>query len=420
MFELIKKAAVDIKGVIEKTPLIYSSSFSKSFGFECYLKLENLQKTGSFKARGAYNKIKSLSEKERKAKGLYSSPPPITPVRRGGLGGVRPGGVITASSGNHGQAVAWAASLLNMRSTIVMPEGAPIIKQSAARGYGGHVILHGNSFDEAYKYATELSQKKGMAFIPPFDDLLVIAGQGTAGLEIMEQLPDADAVVVPIGGGGLISGIAQAVKGIKRDIMVIGVEAEAMPSCTVSLKAGKPVQVEKKPTLADGIAVKKVGDITLPIIKEYVDEVLMVKEETLAAAILNFLERKKLVVEGAGAVSLAAAMEGKLSGRLKKVVFVVSGGNIDVTTLDRVIRLGLMKEGRIIRLSTVLEDSPGSLASLTALIASLKANILHILHERDAPKALPGKTRVEAILEVQGPAHGRRVLKGLKDKGYEV
>lgn len=396
MFELIKKAAVDMKGVIEKTPLIYSSSFSKSFGFECYLKLENLQKTGSFKARGAYNKLKSLSGKERKA------------------------GIITASSGNHGQAVAWAASLLNMRSTIVMPEAAPIIKQRAARGYGGKVILCGNSFDEAYKYAIALSKEKGMAFIPPFDDLLVIAGQGTAGLEIMEQLPDADAVVLPIGGGGLISGIAQAVKGIKKGIRVIGVEAEVMPSCKASLKAGKPVQVEKKPTLADGIAVKKVGDLTLPIIKDYVDEVLTVKEETIAAAILNLLERKKLVVEGAGAVSLASAMEGKISGRIKKAVFVISGGNIDVTTLDRVIRLGLMKEGRIIRISTVIEDSPGSLAGLAALIASVKANILHILHERDAPLTPPGKTRVEIILEVQGPAHGRRVLKWLEDKGYEV
>lgn len=396
MFELIKKAAVDIKGVVEKTPLIYSSSFSKSFGFDCYLKLENLQKTGSFKARGAYNKIKSLSGKERKA------------------------GVITASSGNHGQGVAWAAALLDMRSTIVMPEGAPIIKQAAARGYGGNVILCGNSFDEAYRYAVELSREKDMAFIPPFDDLLVIAGQGTAGLEIMEQLPDADAVVVPIGGGGLISGIAQAVKGIKKGIRVIGVEAEVMPSCKASLKAGKPVQVEKKPTLADGIAVKKVGDITLPVIKRYVDEVLTVKEETIATAILNLLERKKLVVEGAGAVSLASAMEGKIPGRIKKAVFVISGGNIDVTTLDRVIRLGLMKEGRVIRISTVIDDSPGSLAGLAALIASLKANILHILHERDAPLTPPGKTRVEAILEVQGPAHGRRVLKGLKDKGCEA
>jgi threonine dehydratase len=399
MFEEIKKAAGVIGGVVQRTPIIYSSSFSELLGFGCYLKLENLQKTGSFKVRGAYNKLSSLTDDERAA------------------------GVVAASSGNHAQGVAWAATLLGIESTIVMPETAPIIKQVAARSYGARVIFHGSTFGEAYERALGLAADKGFTFIPPFDDELVIAGQGTVGLEIAEELPEADLVVVQVGGGGLISGVAAAVKERIKGVRVVGVEAEASPSCTESLKAGRSVPIESRPTIADGIAVKEIGQKTFPLIKEYVDGVVLVGEEAIAGAIVKFLERKKLVVEGAGAVPLAAAIDGKIEGKIdgpiKKAVFVVSGGNIDVTTLDRIIHLGLIKEGRVATLSAVIPDVPGSLAGLIAGIASQKANILNISHIREAPGVPVGRVRVEVIIEVEGPEHSERVLKALREKGYK-
>lgn len=402
MLELIREAEKTLGVVLKPTPLIFSSSLSRLYGFECHLKLENLQKTGSFKARGAYNKLSSLTPEEKKR------------------------GVITASSGNHAQGVAWAAALLGIKSTIVMPESSPIVKQVATRAYGGEVILRGAFFDEAYSHATALAAEgrvegqtdRSLIFIPPFEDNLVMAGQGTIGLEILHELPDVDAVVVPIGGGGLISGIASAIKGMKKDVKVIGVQAAASPSCIASLKAGQPANVPKKATIADGIAVKRVGAMTFAIIKRLVDAVVAVEEETIAAAILQFLERKKLIVEGAGAVTLAAAMEGRLPKGVKKAVLVISGGNIDVTMLDRVIRLGLLKEGRLMRIETVLADVPGSLARLTADIAAQKANILHIIHHREAVDTPVGATKVEVILEVEGPQHAERILREMKGKGW--
>ncbi|MBI5888941.1 MAG: threonine ammonia-lyase [Deltaproteobacteria bacterium] len=394
MLELIREAEKTLSVVLKPTPLIFSSSLSRLYGFECHLKLENLQKTGSFKARGAYNKLSSLTPEEKRR------------------------GVITASSGNHAQGVAWAAALLGVKSTIVMPESSPIVKQVATRAYGGEVVLHGAFFDEAYSHATALAASRSLIFIPPFEDNLVMAGQGAIGLEILSQLPDVDAVVVPIGGGGLISGIASAMKGIKKEVKVIGVQAAASPSCIASLKAGQPVEVRKKATIADGIAVKRVGAMTFAIIKQLVDAVVSVEEETIAAAILQFLERKKLIVEGAGAVTLAAAMEARLPKGIKKAVLVISGGNIDVTMLDRVIRLGLLKEGRLMRIETVLADVPGSLARLTADIAAQKANILHIIHHREAVDTPIGATKVEVILEVEGPQHAGRILKEMKEKGW--
>ncbi|MBI5561232.1 MAG: threonine ammonia-lyase [Deltaproteobacteria bacterium] len=394
LINLIKDAQARLRGVVSPTPLVFSASLSKALGFECHLKLENLQKTGSFKARGAYNRIAAPGSAGKKA------------------------GVITASSGNHGQGVAWAATLLGLRSTVVMPETTPIIKYMAAKGYGAEVVFHGGSFDEALGRAIELAVATGAAFIPPFDDELVMAGQGTIGLEIMDALPDVDAVAVPIGGGGLISGIASAIKSVKPNARVIGAQAEASRSCSASLEAGRPVSVEKSPSIADGIAVKRVGDKTFPIIKRLVDEVCAVGEDAIAAAILQLLERKKLVVEGAGAVPLAAAMSGKLPQGIKKAVFVISGGNIDVTTLDRVIRLGLLKEGRVMKVSTVIPDAPGSLARLTNVLASQKANILHVVHERDSEDAVVGSTRIEVILEVESHSHGAAVRKALAEAGY--
>lgn len=391
---LIKAAQATLSGVISPTPLVFSSSFTRFLGFDCWLKLENLQKTGSFKVRGAYNRIAALDPSQRAA------------------------GVITASSGNHAQGVAWAAALLGIRSTIVMPETASIIKYMATRGYGGQVVFYGRSFNETHERALELATGTGAVFIPPFDDELVMAGQGTVGLEIIDGLPDVDTIVVPIGGGGLIAGIACAVKGIRPDVNIIGVEAEASASCAASLKAGQPVAVPGLPTIADGIAVKRVGDKTFPVIRNLVTDVCAVGEDALAEAILRLLERKKLVVEGAGAAPLAAAFAGRLSVKPKKAVFVLSGGNIDVTTLDRVIRLGLMKEGRVMRATVVIADVPGSLASLTALIASLKANVVHIYHEREATDIPVGYTRIDCILEVESIEHADKVRSGLEKAGY--
>lgn len=395
MLELIKKASEDLRAVITHTPLIHSSSLSRLYGFECHLKLENLQKTGSFKVRGAYNKIKSLTEEERKR------------------------GVIAASLGNHAQGVAWASSLLGVKSTIVMPETSPIVKFVATKGYGAEVVFHGKFFDEALDHALALAREKGYVFIPPFDDELIIAGQGTVGLEVLAALPDVDLITVPVGGGGLISGIASALKESGKAVKVIGVEAEAAPACVESLRAGHPVDVERRSTIADGIALKRVGDTTFGLIKKYVDGVVSVGEDTIAAAILLLLERKKLIVEGAGAVGLAAAMEGKLP-KSKKAVFVLSGGNIDVTMLDRVIRAGMLREGRIMRLSTIVEDVPGSLAKLTADIAGLRANILHIIHQREAVDAPVRMIRLEIILEVEGQEHSERITRELRGKGYGV
>lgn len=396
MIELVKEASRALEGVVSRTPLIQSSSLGRLYGVECLLKLENLQKTGSFKVRGAYNLIRSLAREERQR------------------------GVVTASLGNHAQGVAWASALLGVRATVVMPETAPIIKYMATRGYGAEVIFHGAFFDSANEHAKKLASEKGMCYIPPFDDDLVIAGQGTVALEIMEDRPDIDTIVVPIGGGGLIAGIASAVKESGLSVKVIGVEASASRSCIASLKAGRPVEVELTSTIADGIAVKRVGEKTFPLIQRYVDDVVAVSEEAIAAAILKLLERKKIVAEGAGAASIAAAVENLLPKGSKKAAFVISGGNIDVTILDRVIHLGLLKEGRIIKITTVLRDVPGSLAGFTSEIASQKANILQVTHRRDAEDIAVGLIRLEVILEVEGPEHSERVVKALSEKGYRV
>jgi threonine dehydratase len=395
MIELVNEAASTIKGVVTRTPLIPSSTLSRLFGFEVWLKLENLQKTGSFKVRGAFNKISSLSKAE-KAKG-----------------------VVAASSGNHAQGVAWASSLLGVKSLVIMPESTPIVKFVATKGYGGEVIFHGSDFNEAYRFAIGYAKERGHAFIPPFEDDLVIAGQGTIGLEILEDLPDVDTVVVPVGGGGLISGISAAIKSVEPSVAVIGVEAAASSSCVASLRLGRPTEVRGAPTIADGIAVKRVGERTFELIRRYVDKVVDAGEGSIAEAILKLLERKKLMVEGAGAVTIAAAMEGKLPDSTKKAVFVLSGGNIDVTMLDRVIRLGLLKEGRVLRLATVIRDIPGALAGLAALIAGLKANILHVIHQREAVEVPVDSIRLEIILEVEDTGHSERILKALKENGYE-
>ncbi|MFZ3071844.1 MAG: threonine ammonia-lyase [Thermodesulfobacteriota bacterium] len=378
---LIREAKAAAKDVIRPTPLVYSTSFSSLFGTDIYLKLENLQKTGSFKPRGAYNKIRSLTGEEKKR------------------------GVIAASSGNHAQGVAWAATFCGVKSTIVMPETAPITKRVATAGYGASVVSHGSSFDEACARAIGIAAEKALTFIHPFDDELVMAGQGTIGLEIIEALPDVSTVIVPVGGGGLISGIATAVKEARKNVKVIGVKAR-------STRAGIV-------TIADGIAIKKIGERPSRVIKKYVDDILSVSDVFIAEAILKLIERKKLVVEGAGAVGLAALMEGGLRAKGKTVI-VLSGGNIDVTTLDRVIRLGLLKDGRVTRLAVEIADVSGALANLTSELAALKSNILHVIHMRDAIEVPIGRTKVELILEVEDNSHAKRIRKRLKEKGYET
>ena len=393
LWEEIESAQKRIRNAILRTPMVCSDTFSTLTGQEVFLKLENLQKGGSFKIRGAYNKLSQLN----------------TALRRRG--------VVAASAGNHAQGVAIASSLLGIPSTIVMPEGASIAKQMATRSYGGEVLLLGQNTDEALEYAKKLVEG-GKSFVHPFDDEQVIAGQGTIGLEILEEVPDLDGIVVPVGGGGLISGIATLVKKKRPRVKIIGVQSVNAPSAFISLKKKGIVEVKVKPTLADGIALRKVGEITFPIIQRNVDEIVTVDEEEIASAILMLMERKRVVAEGAGAAPLAALLSRRWKTRPKKVVLVISGGNIDVNLLDRIIEKGLSQTGRMVRIGVLLRDVPGSLAKLSDLVAEHHANILHIIHER-ADKDIPiGFSKVILVLETRGSDHIREIQKGMKQKGY--
>ncbi len=384
----IRKALENIKDHIHKTPLIYSNSFSKMAGAEIYLKAENLQKTGSFKVRGAFNKMARIK-----------------------------GNVIAASMGNHAQAVAFAAGKTGIHAKIVMPITAPIVKEEATKGYGAEVILHGESFKEALDYA--LSQKD-YTFIHAFDDEEVIAGQGTIGIEIMDDLKDADIILVPVGGGGLISGIATVVKTLSPKIRVIGVQTESATSAFESFREKKICEKTPLPTIADGIAIGRIGNQTFEIINKYVDDMILVSEDSIAMAILLFLERKKLVVEGAGAVPLAALLENKEKFTGKRIVLVISGGNIDFTLIDRIIHKGLVKSGRIGVFEVTVADVPGSLHSITGVIASHRANVLDVVHNRLASDLQIGKTRVVFIVETRNREHLEKILSDLENKGFAV
>jgi threonine dehydratase len=391
----IEKARQTIQKMVHLTPMLTSDSISARVGLKVYLKLENLQKTGSFKIRGAYYKISKL------------------------VSSLDVKGVVAASAGNHAQGVALAASSHGVTATIVMPERAPLSKQLATRGYGGRVILRGDSFEEAEGYAREL-EKEGLAMIHPFEDEDIITGQGTIGLEVMEALPDLDAIIVPIGGGGLISGVALAIKGRKPNIKVIGVEAASAPSALHSIRAGKIIPVKPLPSIADGIAVKSVGQITYPIIRQFVDDVVRVEEDEIAAAILMLMERKRIVAEGAGAVPLAALLKEDTKIKGPNCVLLISGGNIDVNLIDRIIAQGLAKTGRIIRIAVNLRDVPGSLANISRIIGAGGANILHIYHDRIS-KGIPiGCTKVVLELETAGSDHIQEILGKLKEEDYVV
>lgn len=352
----IYHAAFVLKQVARKTDLIHAANLKTNCTL--YLKTENLQLTGSFKLRGAYYKISQLQEEQRKA------------------------GIIACSAGNHAQGVALAASRMGIKSIVCMPDGAPISKVEATKALGAEVCLFKGAYDDAYAHAVKLQEETGMTFIHPFNDDEVIAGQGTIGLEILDQLADADAVICPIGGGGLISGVAYAVKTLNPNIKVYGVQAENAPSMYQSMQKGEAITLDTVSTFADGIAVKHPGDITFEMVSKYVDEVVTVTEDEIAAAILALLEKQKVIAEGAGAVSVAAAMFGKLPIAGKKVVCIVSGGNIDVNILSRVITRGLITAGRNTTMTIALEDKPGQLLGVSQIVSECGANVVSVHHER--------------------------------------
>ena len=390
--EMLEDAKTALQGIARRTPL----DPARGLGKNVYIKAENLQLTGAFKLRGAYNKIHALSPDEASR------------------------GVIACSAGNHAQGIAWSATKLGIKSIICMPAGAPISKVEATRGYGAEVVLVPGVYDDAAREAERLTAEHGYTFAHPFNDPLVIAGQGTIGLEILEQLPDVEQIVVPIGGGGLISGIAFAVKHLKPDCRVIGVQAAGAASMYISRHSGKPTELRGVSTIADGIAVKKPGDLTFELCQRYVDEIVTVGEDEIASAILALMEGQKTVAEGAGATPVAACMFGKVDTSEKKTVCVVSGGNVDVTTLSRVITKGLSKSGRLVELTTKVTDKPGSLLLLIQLVSQSGANILTINHSREDRDSEVGACIVSLVLETRNSDHVAAIKLALTDAGYPL
>jgi threonine dehydratase len=392
----IRQARDRIAPHVVRTPLVPSPTLSSMSGYEVYLKLETMQKAGSFKVRGAMNRILS---------------------RRGEIGEK---GVVAASAGNHAQGVAVAARVAGVPATVVMPVWAPVSKQAAARSYGARVILSGGTLEESMAHARELAVS-GMAYIPAFDDAEVIAGQGTIGLEILEDLPGTEVILVPVGGGGLIGGIAVAARGLDPRVSIRGVQAAACPSAAEAVKAGRPVLVEAGPTLADGIRVRQAGDLTFPLLRDLVEEILLVGEEEIATAMLLLLERKKVLAEGAGAAPLAALLSRKVRAREgSRVVLVVSGGNVDTPLLDRVIHQGLVRSGRVLQAEVVLDDLPGSLARLLTVIAGVGGNILHIHHARGGRDLPVRSVRVVLEIETRDGEHGREISEAVAGAGYRL
>jgi threonine dehydratase len=394
----IQSALARVRKSIHVSPCTRSETFSTLTGHALYLKLENRQRTGAYKERGALNKLLSLSDEERAR------------------------GVIAASAGNHAQAVAYHASNLGIRARIVMPLPTPLIKVSATRGYGADVVLHGSNYDEAYEEALRLSAQDHLTFVHAFDDDAVIAGQGTLGLELLEQYPDLDCVVVPIGGGGLIGGIGCALKETNPRIHVVGVQPARIPSVKLARTEGKAVTLPSAVTIADGIAVRRVGERTLPLVQKYVDDIVTVEEEEIANAVLLLLEREKMLAEGAGAAALAALVNRRIpllrATTGKTVIAVVSGGNIDVTLLARIIERGLVKDGRLVRLRVHLPDYPGALHRLTGVLAQHRANIVETSYDRAYHNVNLGDTAIDVTMETRGPDHIAELISALSANGY--
>ncbi|MBO5452381.1 MAG: threonine ammonia-lyase [Clostridia bacterium] len=390
----IFQASVVLKDIVRSTPIVSTSGITDNC--ELFLKPENLQYTGSFKLRGSGYKIAMLSDEE-KAKG-----------------------VIACSAGNHAQGVALAASKCGIKSLICLPDSAPISKVEATKGYGAEVCLVNGCYDDAYKRALELKDEMGYTFVHPFDDEDVIAGQGTVGLEIVNEFADVDAVIVPIGGGGLISGVAYAIKALKPSIKVYGVQAQGAPSMYNSVKHGNIECLKSVSTIADGIAVKQPGEHTYELIKEYVDDIALVTDDEIASAILTLIEKQKMIAEGAGAVSVAAAMFNKFPIQGKKVVSLVSGGNIDVSILSRVIERGLMKSGRVTSLLIELIDKPGQLKDVSRIIADLGGNVISVHHEKNGATSEVTGCYLRIDMETRNYEHVQEITKALKNEGFKL
>lgn len=394
--DLIPDAYDRLKKRVRRSELIFSHYYSELLGVPLYFKCENLQRTGSFKIRGALNFMTSQPREKLKY------------------------GVITASAGNHAQGVAFSADLLGVAATIYMPEITPPQKVQATRDYGAEVVLTGRNFDEACAAAIAEQQRSGALFVHPFNDELVMAGQGTIALEILEELPDLRNIIIPVGGGGLIAGMSSALRERAPNIRIIGVESVAAPSMSASFAVGKPTEHPVRVTLADGIAVKLPGSKTLPFICDLVDEIVQVEEEDIALAIVSLLEKTKMLVEGAGAVTLAALLNRRIPEVEGKTVCLLSGGNIDVKTISQVVERGLIAGGRYLKLIVELDDHPGALATLADNIATTRANIFHIIHDRRSKTLAIGRTDVSLELETRGYEHIKEIVGYLEEKGYSL
>ena len=392
--EAFIKAKENLSKVLLETHLIYSPIFSKESGNKVFIKPENLQKTGSFKIRGAYNKISNLTDAEKKR------------------------GVIASSAGNHAQGVAYGAKESGIKAVIVMPKSTPLIKVESTKQYGAEVILHGDVYDDAYKKAKELEEKEGYVFVHPFNDEDVLDGQGTIALEILEELPETDIILVPIGGGGLISGIACAAKILKPEIKIIGVEPEGAASAYEAIKENKVVELKEANTIADGTAVKKIGDLNFEYIKKYVDEIITVSDYELMEAFLLLVEKHKIIAENSGILSVAATK--KIKEKNKKVVSVISGGNIDVLMISSMINKGLIRRDRIFNFSVNIPDKPGELAKVVDLIAELGANVIKLEHNQFKNLSRFKDVELQVTVETNGSEHIKNLVQTFEEKGYEV
>lgn len=394
--EDIKKANETIKGSLKRTPVVECPTLKEITGNNIFFKLENLQRTGSFKLRGALNKIANLTEKEKKR------------------------GVIASSAGNHAQGVALGALEQGIKATIVMPATAPISKIAATRGYGATVVLEGEVYDDAYRKACEIQKETGATFLHPFDDKYVMAGQGTIGLEILEDIPDVDVVLVPIGGGGIIAGISKAIKSLKPDVKIIGVEAENAASMQEALKLGSASEIKTSPTIADGIAVRKVGEKTFEVVKECVDEIVTVSDDDVSRAILFLMEKSKIVAEGAGATAVAAVLSGKVKGKNKKVCAVISGGNIDINLVERVLNKALLLEGRRYAFSVEIKDKVGELDKIVSTICKMNANILSLNQTMYSRNLGVTSQKAKFVLECYDEKHQNEIKEKLESMGYII
>ncbi len=387
-----KEAEKVIMKYAYRTPVEYSEALSEIVRAEIHLKLENLQKTGSFKIRGALYKMSRVKDHAK--------------------------GVVTASAGNHAQGVAYASSVFKLPCIVVMPESASITKVESTRNYGAEVILHGRIYDDAERRAVEISEEMGYTLIHPFDDPDIISGQGTIVLEMVKQIEDLDTIIVPVGGGGLISGIAVVAKRLNPDVEIIGVEPENAPKFVESLRAGRIQNVETKPTVADGLVTKKPGKVTFKIVKELVDSIVTVSEDEIARAIHFLLEKQKVLAEGAGAAGVAALLGGKMDVKGKKVAAVVSGGNIDLTAIYRLIIRALANAGRLAVIQGYVPDTPGNLSDVTGIIAEYRGNIIDVSHHREDLRAPAWHTALQIVFEVESEEVVMRILEELKEKGY--